>query len=133
MIYLIVSRSVKCLMLKKKPFRSKKYRRWVSSLPCAVCGRIGASQCAHIKDGCGTAGAPDNQTLPLCCDTSNEQRGCHQKQHDGNERDWWNEHGGIEKAKQLAQGLYRIWRDEKDNPAREYTAGNLIYVFRRYL
>lgn len=52
---------------KDKPVRSPKYLREVATLPCANCGREGASQAAHINRGKGMAmKAGDNKTFPLC-------------------------------------------------------------------
>ena len=54
---------------KQKAFRSKKYLKWVKSLPCCMCG--GGSEDAHHIIGRGHLGgmgtkAPDNYTMPVC-------------------------------------------------------------------
>lgn len=56
---------------KERPVRSPTYLRAVASLPCIHCGRVGASQAAHINRGKGMAmKAPDNHTFPLCTFTT---------------------------------------------------------------
>lgn len=50
------------------PVRSESYRRWVSTLPCIVCGLVGFSQCAHPNSGRGLGQkASDLDCFPLCC------------------------------------------------------------------
>ena len=65
---------------KTKPFRSKKYLAWVSSLPCEICGKQPPCDPAHqrILNGGGTGlKPPDNQTLPSCddCHIAGEHNG----------------------------------------------------------
>lgn len=65
---------------KEKPWRNKKYLKWVSSQPCYLCGAP-ADEAHHIT-GIGNLGgmglkAPDQFTIPTC-------RGCHRKWHE----DW---------------------------------------------
>lgn len=49
------------------PRRSVKYRRWVASLQCAHCGKVGQTQCAHadFDKGMGTK-TSDETCFPLC-------------------------------------------------------------------
>lgn len=62
---------------KEKPWRSEEYRRLVASLPCAMCGKPGPSQCAHSDEGKGMAiKASDIECFPLCADVP-LWRGCH--------------------------------------------------------
>ena len=64
--------------LKNLPLRSEKYRRWVSQLDCAHCGRPGPCQAAHADSGgkgCGIK-APDTEIFPACADSPG-RRGCH--------------------------------------------------------
>lgn len=62
---------------KVKPMRSEPYRRWVASLPCAHCRRIGISQAAHADAGKGMATKSDDRTcFPLCAETP-DLPGCH--------------------------------------------------------
>lgn len=62
---------------KDEPVRSEAYRRWVASLQCAHCKRMGPSQCAHSDEGKGLAlKAGDDTCYPLCAD-SPSRRGCH--------------------------------------------------------
>lgn len=52
---------------KAKPVRSPTYLASVRELPCAHCGRVGASEAAHINFGKAKGmKAPDNWTMPLC-------------------------------------------------------------------
>lgn len=60
-------------MIKQKSYRSKKYLKWVKTLPCANC-QSPADDAHHLigvghMGGMGTK-APDNTAIPLC-------RGCH--------------------------------------------------------
>jgi hypothetical protein len=62
---------------KAPPRRSEKYRRWVASLPCAHCRRVGLSQAAHADTGKGMGMKSDDSTcFPLCC-ASLGSAGCH--------------------------------------------------------
>ena len=62
---------------KENPLRSEKYRRLVSSLPCAHCGRPGPSQAAHADMGKGMGIKTSDLTCyPLCADSPG-RRGCH--------------------------------------------------------
>ena len=57
--------------------RSEKYRRWVASLNCAHCGRVGFSQAAHADAGKGMAlKADDGTCFPLCAESPGSS-GCH--------------------------------------------------------
>lgn len=62
---------------KEAPLRSEKYRRAVASLPCAHCGALGYSQCAHANTGKGAGTkVSDLDSFPLCaCQPG--RRGCH--------------------------------------------------------
>ena len=52
---------------KAAPVRSEAYRRAVASLPCAICGLYGYSQCAHSNSGKGAGiKASDLDSFPLC-------------------------------------------------------------------
>lgn len=58
-----------------KPLRDDGYRRLVASLPCALCGIHGSSQCAHPNaDKAKGRKACDLLTFPLCHAGAN---GCH--------------------------------------------------------
>jgi len=64
---------------KTKPYRNKKYRTWISTLPCHKCGSTSYVQAAHqrILGGAGTGiKPPDNEILPLCF-------WCHAEEHKG--------------------------------------------------
>jgi len=50
-----------------KPERDAKYRVWVRSLPCAVCGTRRGIEAAHTgSHGLGQK-ASDKSCIPLCC------------------------------------------------------------------
>ena len=62
---------------KTKPVRSESYRRWVSSLPCAHCGKPGPSQCAHSDLSKGMSmKSSDDTCFPACADGPGYV-GCH--------------------------------------------------------
>jgi hypothetical protein len=69
---------------KDAPVRSEAYRRVVATLPCAICGVPGYSQCAHSNSGKGAGiKASDLDSFPLCtvhpgADGSLVQ-GCHER------------------------------------------------------
>ena len=49
-----------------RPIRDPKYRAWIRTLPCAVCGTRRGIQCAHTGDhGLGQK-ASDRRSIPLC-------------------------------------------------------------------
>jgi hypothetical protein len=58
------------------------YIEWIHERPCAACGVIGWSECAHIKTG-GMGRKDDwTRTIPLCGPHTNPRRqtitiGCH--------------------------------------------------------
>lgn len=57
--------------------RSEQHRKNVAALPCAKCGVVGLSQCAHANfDKGGALKVCDSLTFPLCCDRPGV-RGCH--------------------------------------------------------
>jgi hypothetical protein len=57
--------------------RSEPYKRWVASLNCAHCGRVGYSQAAHADAGKGMAlKADDGTCFPLCAPSVGVE-GCH--------------------------------------------------------
>lgn len=60
---------------RESAWRSPQYLRWVSSLPCVMCGR--AADDAHHLIGIGGQGgagtkAPDYLTMPVCREHHNE-------------------------------------------------------------
>jgi hypothetical protein len=68
---------------------------FIRSLPCIVCGNDISTEAAHIRFSDASLAKPstgigikpaDYWTLPLC-------GGCHRKQHQGNERAFWNNVG----------------------------------------
>ena len=49
------------------PARSWKYRQWIRSLPCALCGQEPAGEAAHTgQDGGLSQKASDYSCVPLC-------------------------------------------------------------------
>ena len=65
---------------KQEYVRDESYRRFVASLPCFVCGRVGRSQAAHSNSATHGHGrsikASDASLFPLCADGP-EAIGCH--------------------------------------------------------
>jgi len=59
-------------------FRSPKHRKWVASLPCAICGAVKRSQAAHTYVLGRSIKASDKNVIPLCADSFKGQ-GCHSK------------------------------------------------------
>lgn len=49
---------------KPKTFRSEKYKRYIRSLPCLICG--GKSEAAHTGGGGMGLKGPDDGCIPLC-------------------------------------------------------------------
>jgi hypothetical protein len=84
--------------------RDGKYRHWIASLPCCVCGKVTRSECAHIRYGSnsGIAQKPDDfRCVPLC----NEH---HAEQHRVGEVTFWYDYGGWEKALILSKKLWEF-------------------------
>lgn len=62
---------------KETPLRDESYRRWVSTLPCAHCGKPGPSQCAHSDISKGMSmKSSDDTCFPACADGPGYV-GCH--------------------------------------------------------
>lgn len=79
---------------------------WIRTLPCCVTGRKDKVEAAHIRhqtDGGASSKPSDKWTVPL----SHAQ---HRKQHgiNSSEISFWNEHGGIKAAKELALNLHAV-------------------------
>jgi hypothetical protein len=62
---------------KDKPVRSEAYRRAVASLPCAICGIEGHSQCAHSNAGKGMGQKSDDRNSFALCGPRPGEAGCH--------------------------------------------------------
>lgn len=94
-------------MLKVPKIRSEKHRRFIAGLPCVYC-RKSPCQAAHIRYGHeGGMGLKscDSLTVPLCPD-------CHNEQHRKGEVWFWDRFGGgVDGAKKLARGLYKVTGD----------------------
>lgn len=88
-------------MLKKTKIRSRKHRKFVSELPCAICGIEGLTQAAHIRTG-NNAGmglkSSDDCIVPLCVS-------CHAEQHVTSEKLFYGKRLGA--AQDLAKILYQ--------------------------
>ena len=93
---------------KVKPWRSEKYRRFVASLPCAFCGRIGRSQAAHsnsAKHGKGMAlKADDRYIMPLCA-TSVGIFGCHAMHDQGGGLPGFDPDAAIKKTQEIGRTM----------------------------
>jgi len=50
------------------PARNWRYRAWIRSLPCAVCGLAPAREAAHTGDHALGSKASDYSCIPLCAD-----------------------------------------------------------------
>jgi hypothetical protein len=60
---------MKKAILSKGPARNWKYRAWIRSLPCAVCGADPAGEAAHTgSDGGMRQKSSDYSCIPLCTD-----------------------------------------------------------------
>jgi hypothetical protein len=94
-------------MQKTKYIRDRRYRKWLSTLPCIITGRPDTQVC-HIRSG-NKAGAGfkscDSCCVPMAVFA-------HHAQHGQNEREFWKQYGGIEKATKLAKGLYENRYDD---------------------
>jgi hypothetical protein len=88
-------------MLKTKPVRSEKHRRFIASLPCCVTGREGSTQAAHVRIGtlCGLGLKPSDEfCVPLSV-------AMHERQHRMGERRFW---ADPDIAIQLAKALHAV-------------------------
>jgi hypothetical protein len=93
------------LVKKENRIRDEKHRRFIASLPCCVTGHTDV-QCAHVSEGKRSIGlkSGDNFCLPL---SVNE----HRIQHEIGELTYWSHFGGIDRAKKLANDLYKVSGD----------------------
>ncbi len=69
---------------KPQYFRSKAYRAFISTQPCAVCGADSTVVPHHEKFGKGGTGIkpPDSHCIPLCFN-------CHTRRHSQGVRTFW--------------------------------------------
>ena len=70
---------------KRKLVRDPKYRKWLKTQPCIVCGKSGETEAAHIRIGAhaGKGEKPgDDSCVPLCS-------ACHREQHNIGEYTFW--------------------------------------------
>ena len=112
------------LIPKINPKRSRAYRQWIASLPCAVTGARDV-QAAHIRSGTlgGMGFKPsDKWCVPLSVNS-------HRLQHAVGEEKFWAQYGGIERAKELAQDLYEIY--QLDEHERDFKAYQRLARFRK--
>ncbi len=97
---------------KIKYVRSVRYRKFVASLPCCVCGRADV-QCAHVKfigEGRGTGiKVSDEFTVPLCVEHHRQQGECKL-----GERGWWEMQD--KDPGHIAETLYLAWQKWKNSP-----------------
>ena len=91
--------------LGNKPARNWKYRAWVRSLPCAVCGLEPAGEAAHTgSDGGMSQKSSDYSCIPLCSD-------CHtlgEKAYHRIGRETFEARHGLD-ILQLVRRLNRLW------------------------
>lgn len=89
------------MLPKQNRIRSEKHRRFIASLPCAITGIEGQSQCAHVSEGRLSMGmkACDSSTVPLHWFE-------HDRQTKTSEKAFWLPWGGIDAAKSLARLLW---------------------------
>jgi len=93
-------------VLKVPKIRSEKHRRFIAGLPCVYC-RKSPCQAAHIRNGHegGMGLKPcDSLCVPLCPD-------CHEIQGRSERKFWDRFGGGVDGAKKLARGLYKVTGD----------------------
>lgn len=100
---------------KERPKRSKRYARWVASLPCAHCGIAGRSQAAHADQGKGERIKASDETLFPACADEPLRRGCHSVIGDTGQL-------GKEKRRQL-EGVYGLRTRRRARAAGVYPAG----------
>lgn len=91
------------LIPKTQYVRNKRHLQFVSTLPCVITGKQGSVQACHIRSG-NSAGmglkSGDNSVLPMDYEV-------HARQHAaGSEVKFWEQYGGIEKARELANALF---------------------------
>ena len=98
-----------------KRIRDKKFREWLSNLPCLVCKRPGPSQAAHVhlpmQKTLGDK-EDDKNCVPLCADRPGAD-GCHTLL-DGNKRVVFWTYERKEKARALGGRLYLIYKNSND-------------------
>ena len=70
----IMTTRVENVRASKAPWRSTRYRRWIASHPCVLCGDT-RTQAAHTETGGMSTKAPDYTCVPLCL--------CHHDEFDG--------------------------------------------------
>lgn len=89
------------MISKPKPLRSDRYREWIASMPCLICGRK-PSEAAHMPvNGRGTATkANDAECIPLCHE-------CHFRGHNDGELTLWKGFLGLETEEQIKGWLAR--------------------------
>jgi hypothetical protein len=85
--------------------RKPKHRKWIATLPCCVSGIEGQTQAAHVSKGRYSLGmkAGDNFIIPLSVEEHRTQT-----LWPYGEAGYWEQHGGIDKVKKLANDLYEV-------------------------
>jgi len=89
------------------PARSRKYREWIRTLPCLVCGREDGVEAAHTgSDGGMSLKASDFSCIPLCADhhTMDGRRAYH-----GDGRAEWELLHAVN-CEEVVRNLNSIWR-----------------------
>lgn len=85
------------------PARDFKYRAWIRTLPCALCGSQPSAAAHTGTDGGMKQKASDYSCVPLCPD-------CHHHYHNSGKRHL-EEHGGLDFA-ELVRRLNWLWRNQ---------------------
>lgn len=90
-------------MFKTPKIRDRKHRKFIASLPCAICPRTDV-QAAHVRKGNGGGMGlkpSDEFCVPLCVEH-------HQVQGEMGEVNFWFPFGGYQEATKLALRLYEL-------------------------
>ena len=64
-----------------RAYGSRERVEWVKSLPCCACGKIGFSECAHIRAGGMGRKSDAGFTVPLCGHLAGLIKNCHSDIH----------------------------------------------------
>lgn len=94
-------------MYKEEKIRSRKHMAFISGLPCVKC-RVGPCDAHHIRIGTngGMSTKPSDEWCVSLC------RAHHSELHAKGERTFWSGFdAGVDGAKKLARGLYKVTGD----------------------
>lgn len=85
----------------------EKYRRWIAKLPCCVTRLSHGIQCAHIRKSGGAGMSQKPSDVGNCVPLHWEK---HDLQHRTGEKSFWDQYGGLELVRRLAEDLGAIYR-----------------------